>query len=539
MTPIAPAWHALAPRQRREFLQRLLGLGALAATAGPLPLSAWARTRLHGNPFAWGVASGSPSTDGLVLWTRLDPNALPDPRRPVLLRWQLAHDAQFRRPLRSGQATALPELGHSVHVELSGLPSDRWYYYRFTLGDAHSDSGRTRTLAGAAAPVAQFRFAFASCQRWEHGHYAAWRHLCQDAPELIVFLGDYIYEYASDRVKDAVRQHPLRQAYSLQDYRDRYALHRSDPLLQAAHALCPWVVTWDDHEVENDYAGLRGQQDGAAFLARRAAAYQAFYENMPLRTTALVQGLTGLGRPEALRVTDRLTHGQLLRWHVLDTRQFRDWQACRAPGASGSGSVSPSDCPELLAPERSLLGSAQEAWLAQGLAQDSSADGPRWSVLAQQTLLAQRNYRTAPQALFSSDSWDGYPAARQRLLNTLAQRPARNTVVLGGDIHQNYVCRVLANFDRPDSPVLASEFCSTSISSRSNTSQDKVDAVARRNPHVLLANCEHRGYGLVDVSPRLWRTRLQVLDDARRPDAQRSTLAQFVVEDGRPGPQPA
>ena len=532
-----PPWPALTNAQRRDFLRRLAWAGAAAAT-GSLPHSAWATTRLRSQPFAWGVASGSPRDDGMVLWTRLAPAALPAPNGPVPLRWELAHDEHFRRPVRSGEAIALPELGHSVHVELTGLPSDRWYFYRFTLGDATSAIGRTRTLAAPGAQVQRFRFAFASCQRWEHGYYAAWRHLCAEQPDAIVFLGDYIYEYASANVPAAAlaRSHTLRHARTLADYRDRYALHRSDPALQAAHALCPWIVTWDDHEVENDYAGEQGQEDPIDFLLRRTAAYQAFYENMPLRSAALVHGLAGLDRPDAVRVNDRLAHGQLLRFHVLDTRQHRDFQACRAPNSSGSGSVAPKDCPDLTNAGRSLLGTAQERWLQQGLAQDAHPNGPRWTVLAQQTLFSQRNYRAAPHALYSTDSWDGYPAARQRLLNALVQQPPRNTVFIGGDIHQNYVCRVLADYQGPESATIASEFCGTSITSRSNTTQDKVDGVARRNPHVLLANCEHRGYSVVDVTPTSWTTRLQVLDDVTRPDAQISTLARFVVEDGRPGP---
>jgi alkaline phosphatase D len=533
-------WSSQSAGQRRDFLRRLAAAGAAASWGGVLPVGAWARSRLQGQPFAWGVASGSPQADGMVLWTRIDPQALPagDRLGPLALRWELAHDEHFRRPLRSGQATALPELGHCVHVELAGLPSDRWYFYRFTLGDATSPTGRTRSLAAPGAQVQRFRFAFASCQRWEHGYYAAWRHLCAEQPDAIVFLGDYIYEYPSANLPAAAlaRSHTLRYARSLADYRDRYALHRSDPELQAAHALCPWIVTWDDHEVENDYAGDQGQADTPDFLLRRAAAYQAFYENMPLRASALVHGLGGLDRPDAVRVNDRLAHGQLLRFHVLDTRQFRDVLACRAPHSSGSGSLAPQDCAELTAPGRSLLGAAQERWLQQGLAQDASPHGPRWSVLAQQTLFSRRNFRAAPHALYSTDSWDGYPAARQRLLDTLVQQPPRNSVFIGGDIHQNYVCRVLADYQRPESATIASEFCGTSISSRSNTTQDKVDAVARRNPHVLLANCEHRGYSVADVTPTTWTTRLRVLDDATRPDAQISTLARFVVEDGRPGP---
>ncbi len=522
---------------RRGFLRHAM----LAATASALPRWATSAPRVRSNPFTLGVASGTPHADGMVLWTRLDPLSLPPGQAgtaPVKVHWEVAHDAQFRQMVRTGQALALPELGHSVHIELTGLAPDRWYFYRFHLGDATSAVGRTRTVPAPDVLARRLRFAFASCQRWEHGYYAAWRHLVVDDPDLVVFLGDYIYEYASPRVAPAIqaRSHTLRHARTLSDYRDRYALHKSDPDLQTAHQACPWLVTWDDHEVENDYAGTQGQTSGTAFLQQRGDAYQALYENMPLRLSALAHGLAGLGQADAVQVADRCAYGQLVNFHLLDTRQHRSFQACRTAGSSGSQSVSPTECPELRTPERTLLGSSQEQWLDQGLAQDATHRQTRWTTIAQQTLFSRRNFRQAPNALYSTDGWDGYPAARDRLLASVQKHRPRNTVFIGGDIHQNYVCRVLADFNRPDSPTIASEFCGTAISSRSNTTQEKVDGVARRNPHVLLANCEHRGYAVVDVTPTTWTTHLRVLDDATRRDTGVSTLARFVVEDGRPGP---
>lgn len=532
------------PSDRRDFLRR----SVLAAAATSLPRWAWSAQGVRSNPFTLGVASGSPRHDGMVLWTRLDPESLPPGHagaQPLTVHWQLAHDSAFHQVVRSGQASALPELGHSVHVELTGLAPDRWYYYRFQLGDATSAVGHTRTFPAPDVLAPRLRFAFASCQRWEHGYYAAWRHLRAEQLDAVVFLGDYIYEYASPHVSKTTpaaalaRSHSLRHARTLADYRDRYALHRSDPDLQAAHQACPWLVTWDDHEVQNDYAGEQGngegQSEGADFLQQRSAAYQAFYENMPLRASALVHGVAGLGQANAVQVVQRCAFGSLANFHVLDSRQHRTLQACRTPGSSGSQSVNPADCPDLRTPGRTLLGTAQEHWLDQGLARDAQQH-TRWSVLAQQTLFSQRNFRQSPHALYSTDGWDGYPAARDRLLASLQKHPPRNTVFIGGDIHQNYVCRVLADFNRPDSATLASEFCGTSITSRSNTTQDKVDGVARRNPHVLLANCEHRGYAVAEVTPTRWTTLLRVLDDPLRPDSGIRTLARFVVEDGRPGP---
>ena len=278
----------MTPLQRRAFLQR----AALVAAAGTLPRWAWSNHPLQHDPFALGVASGDPTPDGVVLWTRLLPTQHGDLSDPFTVRWELADDPAFRRIVQRGQATALPALGHSVHVELTGLAPARWYHYRFMLGDAISATGRTRTAPAADAMDAHLRIAFASCQRWEHGHYAAWRHLCADQPDLVLFLGDYIYEYASPpSTTGLARVHALRHASTLADFRDRYALHKSDPALQAAHAACPWAVTWDDHEVQNDYAGAQGkgsQGDPVAFLALRSAAWQAFYENMPLRAASLL-----------------------------------------------------------------------------------------------------------------------------------------------------------------------------------------------------------------------------------------------------------
>nr|WP_325343983.1 alkaline phosphatase D family protein [Xylophilus sp.] len=507
---------------------------ALACT---LPRWAWAalQSAAADDPFALGVASGDPAPDGMVLWTRL---LLPAAAAAATVQWEIAHDAAFRRIAQRGQAVADAALAHSVHVEAAGLEPDRWYFYRFMHGGAVSAVGRTRTAPAPGALPARLRLAYASCQRWEHGYYAAWRHLVDDAPDLVAFLGDYIYGYAAPPQPGGLpRTHPLRHARTLADYRDRYALHKSDPDLQAAHRACPWIVTWDDHEVENDYAGGTGRQGATdAFVRQRTAAWQAFYERMPLRASTLARGLGGLGAAGGVQLYRSIGWGRLAQVHLLDDRQFRAVQACREPGASTAAAVQPGACAALADPARSLLGAAQEAWLDAALARDAAGDGPHWSVIAQQTLFSPRRY---PSGVVSTDNWDGYPAARERLLQSLQHHRPRNTVLLGGDIHQNYVCRVHAAPADPASPVVASEFCGTSITSHSGTTQQKVDAVARHNPHVLLADCDHRGYGLCDVTPSRWTTALRVVDDAARPDASIATLARFVVEDGRPGPQAA
>ena len=511
---------------------------ALAASSGALLLPhAWAGQGAAADPFALGVASGVPHPAGMTLWTRIAPGALPSPVSEAAVRWEVADDAAFGQVVASGRAAAVPALGHSVHVEVQGLRADRWYFYRFMLGDAVSDTGRTRTAPPEDALPARLRFAYASCQRWENGHYAAWRDVVAQAPDLVVFLGDYIYENAMSRqpVLPPVRSHALRHAVSLADYRDRYALHKSDPSLRAAHRACPWIVTWDDHEVENDYAGGVGRASPQDFIAQRAAAYQAYYENMPLPPAAMVRGLAGLGAADALRVHQRHAFGRLARFHLLDTRQFRDPQACRDP-ASGNlprSSLRPAECPALEAPDRTLLGAAQEAWLDQGLAEDAHDGRTRWTILAQQTLFSPRHYG-GPQAPVATDPWDGYPAARQRLLDAIAARAPRNTVFVGGDIHQNFVCDLHAGAI-DTTPVLATEFCGTSISSPSGATPERLAALLQHNPQVVFANSEKRGWGLVELTPTGWQTTLRAVDDVADPASTVATLAQFSVEDRRPG----
>ncbi|RYF28217.1 MAG: alkaline phosphatase [Comamonadaceae bacterium] len=530
---------------RRELIR----LASAAAAATSLPRWGGSATLAQRALFPLGVASGSPSADGFVLWTRLldgpVPGSVPfDTPRGVLpdaltVRWEVAEDESFRRIVRKGQAQAFAALGHAVHVEVTGLSPARWYFYRFMHGDAVTQAARTRTAPAPGALPATTRFAFASCQRWEQGHYAAYRHLLDEDLDLVLFLGDYIYEYAMPKKPPSpplVRTHTLPAASTLQDFRDRYALYRTDEHLQAAHRACPWIVTWDDHEVQNDYAGLGGMGEAVEFLARRNAAYQAFYENMPLRASVLRRGLQGLGTLDAVRIHARYAWGGLLNFHVLDTRQYRDRQACRVAGSASGGAVTPQRCPELDGPARSMLGADQERWLAQGLAQDA-ASGVRWSVLAQQTIFSQRNYAQRPLARYGVDTWDGYPASRQRVLDALRSAQPRNAVFIGGDIHQNYVCRVLADFADPQAPVIASEFCGTSISSASSVTLQQAQRIADANPHVLLARPDRRGYAVAEVTPARWTTTLRVVDDVARADSGVATLAQFVVDDGVPGPR--
>jgi alkaline phosphatase D len=495
---------------RRRFLQ---SLGVLAVP----------KFGISGNPFSLGVASGYPSPDGMVLWTRLmgvDAVALP-------LRWEVAADEAMKSIVLSGTATAEPAWAHSAHVEVRGLEPDRWYWYRFSSKDAQSPVGRTRTAPAPGALPARLRFAFGSCQQYEQGYYGAYRHVVADAPDLMVFLGDYIYESSWGR--DHVRSHGALEPYTLEQYRARHALYRSDPDLQAAHAACPWVLTWDDHEVDNDYADDR-PEDGMpreAFLERRAAAYRAYYEHMPLPARM---------RPEGprMRLHTRVAWGGLAEFHVADTRQYRSWQACPRPERGGGNTVDVDACPRLGAETRSMLGRAQERWLERGLA----ASRGRWNVLAQATRMAQFDQKPGPGRRAWTDGWDGYPAARQRLLESLSSNKVSNPVVIGGDVHSFHVCELKTDFDDLKSPVVASEFVGTSITSQA-WSQERVNRLLPDNPHILLADGRNRGYTRVDVGPKVFRADLRVVESVRQRDTGCSTLASFAIEDGRPGPQRA
>ncbi|HYR37123.1 MAG TPA: alkaline phosphatase D family protein, partial [Burkholderiales bacterium] len=470
---------------RRRFL---IALGAMATSRAfgqynPKP-------RFGSPPFTLGVASGYPQPTGCVLWTRLAPVPFAPnggmPAEVVPVGWEVARDEAMKNIVAHGTAYATPEWAHSVHVEVNGLQSSRPHWYRFTAGDAVSPIGRTHTAPGAQARPTRMRFAFVSCQHYEQGYFNAYRHVVADEPELVLHLGDYIYEASWGR--DLVRSHGAGEAVTLGDYRRRYALYKTDPDLQSAHAACPWLVTWDDHEVENDYADDRSEQLDTPewFLARRAAAYKAWYEHMPVPRSMLPYG------PHA-RIYTRSGFGSLVNFLVLDDRQFRSYHACPRPGRGGSNSVDPTQCAELGDPKRTMLGARQEQWLDAAL----GASRARWNVIAQQTRMAQMDEKPGPGRSAWTDSWDGYPAARKKLLESLAK--TANPVVIGGDIHAFNVSQLKLDFDDPASPVVAAEFVGTSVTSQA-WAQERLDALRPDNPHVLLADSRYRGYVRVDVT---------------------------------------
>ena len=476
------------------------------------------------NPFKLGVASGDPSASGFVLWTRLAVEPLDGgglPPEEIDVRWEVAEDDAFRKVVRSGWAVADPRLAHSVHVEIDGLDSDRWYWYRFAAGDYETPSGRTRTMPSTTSAPGRLGFAFASCQHYETGYYTAFEHMAHEQLDLVFHLGDYIYEGPAN---PRVRAHRGGELVSLEDYRNRHALYRTDHDLQAAHAAAPWVVTWDDHEFDNNYAADVSEQPGVSrdrFLERRAAAYQAYYEHMPLRSAQMPEG-------SSMRLYRTISFGRLAQFAVLDTRQYRTDQPC--------GDRSQPPCEGMLDPSASLLGSSQRDWLFNSLRSSRAS----WNLLAQQVMMAHVDRTPGSEETFSMDQWSGYVASRDRLLNFLRESRVPNPVVVTGDIHSNWVNDLLADFSDPSSEVVATEFAGTSISSSGDGSPNSQYAagVMSDNPFVKLHNAQ-RGYVFCELTPQTCTAHYRVLDSVSQRGAPRRTLAEFVVETGRPGAQPA
>lgn len=507
--------------QRRTFLADLSRYAVIFAGAPNGHRLDW-RPRYADDPFTLGVASGDPHATGGVIWTRLAPRPF-EPEggmvgfRPIVA-WEVAEDEAFTRIVRRGRYTAAPELAYSIHVELEGLESDHWYFYRFLSGEATSPVGRLRT-APAAGSERGLRFGVASCQNYEQGLFTALEHLSREDLDLVTHLGDYIYEYGTR--DGAVRQHHGFEVRTLVQYRERYAQYKMDPSLQAAHRMCPWLVTWDDHEVDNNYASSFGEnrmESEEQMLARRAAGYQAWWEHQPVSVPRARSWAD-------LDIRRTMSWGRLARFWVMDTRQYRSDQAC------GDG-VQRVPCGEWADPARSMLGERQERWLDDGLA----AAGERWQVLAQQLMVAPYDDRPGDEVSLAMDPWSGYPAARDRLLGSIGKHAPNRTVVLTGDIHSNWVNELPSGFDRPDRAVVATEFVGTSIASGGDGS-DAWPSFANAgpgNPHVKW-HTARRGYVICTVDASAWRADFREVPFVQQPGAPVTTRSSWRLENGRPG----
>jgi alkaline phosphatase D len=529
----------------RRYLLRLAiasGLGMAQGVLSGCALGSAQLLRSIGgeSPFGLGVASGSPTSNSVVLWTRLalgpqSKQKIPD--EAVAVRWELAQDEQFKTIVARGIADAVPELAHSIHVEPKGLKPHRHYWYRFIVGDAISPIGRTLTAPADNQTVARLRVVLGSCQHWEQGYFHAWKHAADENPDLIVFTGDYIYEYGASADKTRPRHHNSPEVKDLAGYRARYALYKSDRDLQAAHAIAPWLMTWDDHEVANDYANDQDERASSNFLLRRGAAYQAYWEHAPLSPKVFDRALL-----PSMQIYNRHNWGRLAQFHMLDDRQYRDYQAC-PHNKAGASTVWREQCAALDDTSRSLLGAKQEAWLANGLNNDSAT----WTLIGQQTLMAHMN-QAMDQDLangrerFWTDGWNGYQPARERLLQTIRQAQAnkksRNPLVLSGDVHAWYLSDLQLQSEvqkvGQKAPVIATEICGSSITSRS-WPQQVVEKLRGNHPHIKYARSDKRGYTLIDVDAKQATIKLRAMDDVRLADSSITTLSTLNVLQGRAG----
>ena len=505
---------------RRKFLRFTGSLAAAAAWSACSKDPVLKNLSFPAYPFQLGVASGDPSPDGMVLWTRLAPLPLEGggmPMEPVEVSWQVADDEAFSKVVQKGTTVAVPDWGHSVHIELEGLRPDRWYWYQFKVGNETSPVGRTRTMPVTGTSPDKLKFAFASCQHYETGYYTAYEHMAREDLDLVVHLGDYIYE--GKGIDGRLRKHTGEEIVSVEDYRNRYALYKSDEALQAAHAAAPWLVTWDDHEVDNNYANDISEKPDVSseqLLQRRANAYKAYYEVMPLRRAQLPHGPN-------MQLYRRVPFGNLVDFFVLDTRQYRTDQPC--------GDKNKPPCPEFLNPNNSLLGLKQKDWLMSGM-ETSKA---HWNVLSQQVMMARVDRTVGEAVTYSMDQWPSAEMERQQLVKFFDQAKISNPIVLTGDIHKNWANELIVDSDRLDSKSVATEFVGTSISS-SGDGEDQPATVSQmmsENPFVKYHNAE-RGYVSCQVTQSEWTTHYRTVPYVSRRGAPLNTRASFVVESNRP-----
>ncbi|MBW8732433.1 MAG: alkaline phosphatase D family protein [Terrabacter sp.] len=485
---------------RRTLLRGGLATGTVALAGAGVVLDSRpsaAAVIPAANPFTLGVASGDPEPDGFVLWTRLalDPLAADGlggmPSATYQLNWQVASDDRFADVVKAGSVAAQPGWAHSVHVEVHGLRPGRQYFYRFRLGKHLSEPGRAVTAPNPWETPSALAMAFVSCSNFPAGYFTAYGRLAEERPDVVLHLGDY-----------------------LAGYRQRYAQYKSDPDLQAAHAAAPWLAVWDDHEVDNNYAGDVPEKvaETPTFLQRRAAAYRAYYENMPLRRSSVPDGPN-------LDLYRRVRWGRLANFHMLDTRQYRSDQAC------GDGYK---DCPAADDPTRSLPGMEQEQWLLDGFRQSEA----RWDLLGQQVFFGQRDNDATARTTVSMDAWDGYRASRRRVTQGWVDAGVRNPVVLTGDVHAHWASDLYLDWEQPGE-VVGSELITSSITSGGNgyDSPTGQHPWAAWNPNLRFWT-NLRGYVSTTITPSELTARFRCVPVVTTPGAEAFTRAEFVIDDG-------
>jgi alkaline phosphatase D len=500
---------------RRAFLA-LMGGTAASALAQGVVLAYGSRNRTLTSPtfaeypFTLGVASGETVHDGssarLVLWTRLAPDPLNGggmPPNDVWVRWEIAEDENFSNVVQSGTEIATADDAHSVHVALRGLEPARYYWYRFKAGEEISRVGRTKTAPEAGAPLSSLRFAFASCSDFQEGYFPAYRAIAEDEDLDVVFhLGDYIYEYAPDPESTRVAETPA--PTDLKSYRNTHAEQKLDPDLQDAHAMHPWVVIPDDHEVYNNFEGAPQEEEQAT------AALLAYWEHMPFRPSA--SPYFG-GGEDLLHLYRAINYGDLALFSALDTRQYRSELPLLAPRRKA---------------ENTMLGRDQETWLFNTF----DASEARWNVIAQQ--IGMFDYASGKKG--NIIGWDDHGYARDRIMRRLADARPSNPVVITGDLHSSWVSDLKDDFRDESSETVGTEFVGTSITSALGESYAKrYKRHLEQNPHVRFFDERTGGYVRCEVTPEEWRTEMKLADSIGDPNSPVRTFASFVIEDGKAG----
>ena len=484
---------------------------SVAPTTSPVP-----PTDLSGDPFTLGVASGDPTDQSVILWTRLAIDSLNGggmPAKDIEVLWEVSSTDAFDDIVSSGLVTAEERFGHAVHIDVPLSTGESIVFYRFRIGDYVSPIGKTR-LSSPSGSTTPIKVAAVSCQNYTDGFYNAYADLVEQSPDLVTFLGDYIYESGVGTLDaTTVRLHNSDEIKDLVAYRNRYALYRSDPLLQAAHAVCPWVITWDDHEVENNYANLTPQDsaDAEGHAARRAAAYQAWWEHMPVRLSPPTD--------ESLTIYRQFSWGDLLNLLVVDGRQYRDDQAC----GDAVLSTQPA-CDEALDPARTMLGAEQEKWFSENINDTTKV----WNVMANQTVMTDIRLGAA---VLNYDQWDGYAPDRNRILSDVVDQGVENFVVLTGDIHLAGVGQL--TIDSNPTTAMGAEFVSTSISSSGNVSTD-TEGLLIALPNIIDAETSHRGYTLHTLTANDWTAEYRIVENNLVEDSSTSVWKTFKVTAGSP-----
>ncbi|MGY1582477.1 alkaline phosphatase D family protein [Streptomyces sp. MN13] len=527
-----------APRRRTVVKAAAAGAVLAAPLAVPAPaLAAEAPAFLHG------VASGDPLPDGILLWTRVTPTPEAVPGSglgpDVEVRWTVALDKAFTNVVAKGSVTATAASDHTVKADVRGLAPATDYWFRFSAGATDSPAARTRTAPAASAAVANLRFGVVSCANWEAGYFSAYRHLAGRGDlDAWLHLGDYIYEYGTGEYGTrgtVVRPHvPAHEILTLADYRARHGRYKTDPDLQALHAVAPVVAIWDDHEIANDTwsGGAENHTEGAegGWAARQAAAKRAYFEWMPVRPA--IAGTT----------YRRLRFGKLVDLSLLDLRSFRSQQV-----SVGDGGVDD--------PERTLTGRAQLDWLKAGLASSDTT----WRLVGNSVMIAPFAVGSLSADLLkplakllglpqeglaiNPDQWDGYTDDRRELLAHLRANAIRNTVFLTGDIHMAWANDVPVNAGTyPLSASAATEFVVTSVTSDNlddlvKVPEGTVSAVAApviraANRHVHWVDTDRHGYGVLDITADRAQMDYYVLSDRAEADATASWARSYRTRSG-------